>query len=269
MIIHNPLHFHIWWFFACTAVLLIWLLALRINRRRVKAYENSGDPKDGILVFVEPVRWLFIIWGFSSVCRGFRQGGYRGQFRLFRWSGRAGSLLVLPDLMRKKRLKTKSARLLNYLNALSHQYPGQAVHLCGYSTGCYLILEALKKQTEISPTLGKVILLAGTISPDYDLDPLVDKNLSIFNYYSPADFFINGIGPFLFGCNNRRWSLACGMVGFHSPRIRQRKWSPGDILLGYLGDHFTIVSSAFVMRAIAPIMIGKIERRKEALDFGL
>ncbi len=257
MIIHNPLHLHSWLFFAGTAFLLICVMALRINRRRVMGYENSGDPENGILVFVEPVRWLFIIWGFSSICRGLRQGGYQGQFRLFRWSGRAGSLLVLPDLMRKKRLETKSVRLMNYLNGLSREYPGRVIHLCGYSTGCYLILEALKRQNETSSTPGKVILLAGTISPDYDLETLISKNLSIFNYYSPADFLINGIGPFLFGCNDRRWSLACGMVGFHSLHIYQRRWSPADIRLGYWGDHFTVVSSAFIRQEISTILTGE------------
>jgi hypothetical protein len=40
-------------------VLAAWAIALWLNRRGVRRYDGTGDPSLGIVVFVEPVRWLF------------------------------------------------------------------------------------------------------------------------------------------------------------------------------------------------------------------
>jgi len=233
----------------------VWALALGYNRWQVARLEHTGDPREGIVIFVEPVRWLFVIWGFPHLCRGLRRAGCNAQVRLFRWSNRAGALLVLPDLMRRARLQCKSRRLARLIDELVERHPGCPIHVCGYSSGCYVALEALRHCRTPRP-VERLILLAATISPRYDLRPLAGRVGSVHHLYSPLDGVINGLGPLLFGCNDRRWSISAGMTGLRHPPpfVFQRRWSPRDIASGYLGGHFTVMSPAFIARELAPLL---------------
>lgn len=228
-----------------------------INRRRVRAWDRQGDPAHGIVVFVEPVRWLFVIWGFVPFCRGLRRAGGGHQVKLFRWCTTAGALLVVPDLVRKARLQRKAVRLARVIDNLAMMNPEQRIHLVGYSSGCYLALEACKHLLN-SESLGAVVLMAGSISPRYRWEDLRGRLRHVHSFHSAADL-ITAIGPTLFGSNDHHWGPACGTVGFAGapPFVEQRSWRLTDVLLGYFGDHFTIVSPAFVARNIAPILIGR------------
>ena len=237
-----------------------WAIALAINDRRGRACDGSGDPDQGIVVFVEALRWLFIVWGFPRFCRGLRRGGCQQQVRLFRWSGWAGALLVLPDYLRRKRLLAQARRLASFLDQLAERHPGRTIHLVGYSTGGFLVLEALKRLQHPVP-VGEVILLAGALSPGYRADELSDRARRVHNFYSYRDFLISGLAPLVFGSNDGQRGPACGMVGFRPPVaggspgfVIQHPWSASAIHLGYFGDHFSITSSAFVARRIAPLV---------------
>jgi predicted esterase len=233
----------------------LWCVALVRNRRAVARFSGSGDPSHGIVVFVEPVRWLFIVWGFVSVAKGLRRGHCKNHLRLFRWSGRAGALLVVPDMVRRKRLLRKARRLARFVEELAAQHPGCKIHLVGYSSGCYLATEAVKR-VNTPQTLGMLILLSSTVSPGYRLDKVANRVQRLDSFHSPADFIISGLGPLLFGCNDSRRAPAAGMVGFRSAPhgATQHAWSPNDVRLGYFGDHFSITASRFISAQVAPIL---------------
>ncbi|MBI4580091.1 MAG: hypothetical protein HY718_10345 [Planctomycetes bacterium] len=235
-------------------VLVAWLAAMGVNRRHVRRYDGSGDPQEGIIVFVEPVRWLFIIWGFSSFCRGLRHAGGRQSARLFRWGSTAGAMLVVPDLIRRRRLERRAGRLARFLDQLAVAHPGSAIHVVGYSSGGYLALEA-GKQIGCPGRIGRIVLLAASASPHYAWKGLEERALPIHSFHSRLDL-INIVGPLLFGSNDRKWGPSCGAVGFRRPppTVRERSWTLADIRLGYLGDHFTITSPAFVAAHVAPIL---------------
>lgn len=243
------------WLLLAAGLVGVWALALAYNRWQVLRFDHSGDPGDGIVIFVEPVRWLFVIWGFPNFCLGLRRAGSKARVQLFRWSNRAGALLVLPDLMRNGRLVRKSRRLAALIDDLAQRYPHSPIHVCGYSSGCYVALEALRRCSTPRP-VDRLILLAATISPGYDLRHLAGRVRMIHHVYSPLDGWINGLGPLLFGCNDRCWSVSAGMAGLRRPPgfVTQRRWSPRDIALGYLGGHFTVMSPAFVERELAPLL---------------
>jgi len=222
----------------------------------VRALDGSGHPDHGIVVFVEPVRWLFIVWGFVPFVRGLRRAGCGHCVRLFRWSRRAGALFVLPDLMRRQRLLTKARRLARFLDQLAEDHPGRTIHLCGYSSGCYLVTEAIR-HVRRPDAVGAVVLLASTLSPGYALHGVVQRVRALQSFHSRLDFLINGLAPRLFGCNDRRRVWSAGMVGFTSPPsgVTQHTWTPADIRLGYLGDHFSITAPRFVAARVAPVIL--------------
>lgn len=232
----------------------IWALAVRLNRRRVRACDGHGDPRHGIVVFTEPIRWLFIIWGFSPACRGLRRAGFRGRIHLVRWGTVAGALLVIPDLVRRRRLLRHAQRLARLVDELAREHPGSPIHLIGYSTGCYVTLEACRR-IRARESVGRVVLMAGAISPRYDWDGLEHRVRVVHSFFSPLDW-ISGLGPLLFGSNDRRWGRACGAVGFEEPPsfVVQRCWRPADLRVGYFGGHFTVASPLFVAEQIAPLL---------------
>ncbi len=233
-----------------------WAAAIWINRRGVRRCDNTGDPQRGIVLFVEPVRWLFIIWGFRAVCRALREGGFEGNLRLFRWSRAGGSLFVLPDLMRRRRLDAKAARLARLLDRLAHTHPDSTIHLVGYSTGVYVAFEAVKKASPAT-RIGQVVALHGTVSPAYDLAGVAKRAAGVLNVYGRTDWLINGLGPLLFGTNDRVHSAACGMIGLRHPAagVEQRAWRRRDARLGYFGGHFTVMSIAWLRAHITPRLV--------------
>lgn len=250
-----------WWVIAVGAVAAAWMAAVWWNRRVVRRYDGSGDPGEGIIVFVEPVRWLFIIWGFVSACRGLRRAGLNHAIYLFQWSRAAGSLFVFPDLMRRGRLDAKAGRLVRLLADLAGRHPNTAIHVIGYSSGAYVAFEAVKALPQCV-RLGRVIAMHGTVSPEYDLAPVAARAV-VVNVYSAIDCLINGLGPLVFGTNDRIHAPACGMIGFRSrvDGVEQRRWSWADVRDGYWGDHFTVMSSAWICRNIGPLLAdGRLSR---------
>lgn len=237
-------------------LLVVWQLAVIRHQRLVARWDGSGSPSQGIIVFVEPVRWLFIIWGFLSFARGLRQAGCRHQLRLFRWSSRVGALLVLPDLMRQERLLAKAGRLARFITQVAAEHPDRPIYLCGYSSGCYLVVEAVKLAPDLR-AVEQIALLAATVSPQYDLRPIIARTGALHSFHSYLDACINGFGPLVFGSNDRQHTLAAGMIGFASPPpgLVQHGWTPRDVRLGYWGGHFTLTRSRFVAERIAPLFL--------------
>lgn len=242
---------------AAIGLAALWTLILVRNRRQVLAADRTGDPAAGIVLFIEPVRWLFVVWGFPQFARGLRRGGCPHYLRLFRWSNRAGALFVLPDLMRRARLDRKARRLARLLNHLAAQHPDRPIHLCGYSTGSYVALEALRHADRATVTT--VVLLGPTVSPRYDFAGLAGRARVIHCLHSWLDLWINGVGPLVFGCNDRRWALSVGMVGLlsHPEFVRPRGWQAADLRFGYFGGHFTIASPSFVAHVVAPMLLAE------------
>ncbi|HPD30016.1 MAG TPA: alpha/beta hydrolase [Phycisphaerae bacterium] len=234
------------WVFA-VLVGVAWAVALWFNRRGVCRFDGSGDPNRGIVVFVEPVRWLFIVWCFNALCRALRRAGRTDAVYLYRWSRAAGSVLVLPDLMRRHRLDAKAVRLAQFIEQLRREHPASPIHLVGYSTGVYIAFESLRQMSPAT-TIGQVVALHGTVSPDYDMTEVTRRAKGVLTVHGRPDWLINGLGPLLFGTNDRVHTAACGMVGLRSApaKVEQRGWQISDARAGYLGDHFTVMSRGWL-----------------------
>ncbi|HEY3246616.1 MAG TPA: hypothetical protein VGM03_24995 [Phycisphaerae bacterium] len=130
-----------------------------------------------------------------------------------------------------------------------------------------MAVEAVKR-LDSGKRIGAVVLLAGSFSPGYDLTAVAAGSRTVRSFHSFIDFIINGLlGTLLFGCNDRRRSAACGMVGLKTRprRVWQRGWSRFDLALGYLGDHFSITSPRFIAKRVVRILPageGPISRSK-------
>lgn len=239
---------------AVLAALAFWVVAVLVNRWIISRLDGNGDPGHGIVVFVEPVRWLFIIWGFDLLCLALWWVGWRGQTRLFRWCSIGGGLAVFPDLVRRKRLLRRAEELARFIETLADDNPGRLIHIVAYSNGCFIALEACRRLCRHG-LVGELALMAGAVSPKYDLRSLTGQVRHVHSFWSPLDLTV-GLGPLIFGTSERRWTAGCGAVGFRTPPefVTQRRWQPRDILCGYLGDHATIISPLFLVKHVAPII---------------
>lgn len=241
---------------AIIGVAALWAAAVWRNGRRTARHIGRGDARAGSVLFVEPVRWLFIVWGFNAMFAALRREGLGHSVHLFRWSRSAGSLLVLPDLMRRHRLDVKARRLARRIETLFVSHPGAPLHVVAYSTGVYIAFEAIR-QLAPGARLTSVIALHGTVSPHYDVAGVASRAGVVLNVYGRKDWLINGIGPWLFGTNDRVHSPACGMVGLRdvSANVQQRAWQPSDWRQGYWGDHFTVMAVPWLRAHVVPILV--------------
>ena len=220
--------------------------------------DRGGNAEKGIVVFVEPVRWLGIPWGKRTAAAGLRDAGFTGEFLFWRWHADWQGWLVLPALMNRALLDYQANRLAEFIRACKRNRPDRPVYLMGYSCGAYVTIRALELLGDNLRVEG-LALLAGAFDPRRDLSPAAAHVAGpVVQSSCILDWFIAGLGPCLFGTADRRHIPSAGMIGLlgHPPAadVTQIRWHPGMIACGHWGSHFSASSRRFVARYIAPAM---------------
>jgi pimeloyl-ACP methyl ester carboxylesterase len=131
------------------------------------------------------------------------------------------------------------------------------VDLVGHSAGCGVILGALNILDDTK--VNRVVLLAPSVSPTYDLDPAIEKiagQLHVF--YSDQDRLFLGWRTNHFGTYDRIKTRAAGNRGFvgdySSEKLVQHSYQPQWRELGNDGGHFGTISEKFVREIVAPLL---------------
>ena len=169
-------------------------------------------------------------------------------------------------------------KLADWIERRRQVNPAGRIWLVGHSAGCGVILGALGRlrgwgevtggsshdlqDGNPTPICG-VILLAPSVSPDYDLAP------AAAHVHGPIDVFTSeGDTLFLrwrtshFGTYDRIKTPAAGFTGFNIPttpssnkvRVRQHAWSPADKSFGNDGGHFGAMARAFIRARVVPLL---------------
>lgn len=236
-----------WW----GAATLVGIWAVQFARDRMAADRGPvGNPSDALTLFVEPVAWLGIRWGYRRFLDAADAVAVPGSAELFSWSRSWRSFLVLPDLMARRRNLRHAERLAERLSAHAAAHPGSPVHIVAYSSGGFIALEALRLLPE-NVCIERLTMLAPTVSPGYDLSSAGRRCREMVCVSSWGDFLINGLGAVVFGTNDRRHTWAAGMVGFaavpEGRALRQIPWRPSWARRLWLGGHFTVSSTPMLM----------------------
>jgi hypothetical protein len=179
------------------------------------------------------------------------------------------------DLTRVDRHAEQAARLAERVASWNRTSGGRPAALVGKSGGAGIVVKALEQC--VPGSVENVVLLAPALSPGYDLAPAlraVRGEMVVF--WSPLDLIILGLGTSIFGTIDRKRTPSAGLLGFRVPRegtngsyarLRQIRWRPSMIGLGYLGGHIGPDLPGFLRVHVLPIVTrGAGEETRESLE---
>lgn len=224
------------------------LVALRARRT------SKGDPARGVVIFVEPLRWLGVRWGRCETEAGLRRGGFRGEFCFWGWDPTWRAMLVLPTIVAESFQAAEARRLADHITELRKGSGDLPIHLLGYSCGGYIAARAL----ELLPADVRVdscTLLAAAFSPWRDLNPAANRVSGNFVVSSSPFDVVVGLGTLIVGTADRVFSPSIGTFGYRGPhcgKLKQVRWRPGFTRLGYWGGHMSATAERFIAECIVP-----------------
>ncbi len=154
-----------------------------------------------------------------------------------------------------------AGRVLAYRRA----YPNLRLYLAAHSAGNAVALAA----AECLPpdTLDRIVLLAPSVSPGYDLRPaLASSREGIDAFVSERDRVVLGVAMYVVGTADRCPGPAAGHVGFrpvvYSPtdaalygRLRQHTWHPSVSWTGHDGGHYGNNRANFLGPYVLPLLL--------------
>jgi hypothetical protein len=167
---------------------------------------------------------------------------------------------------------THNRRLAEVLSqkiaAWRREHPEGAICCVGVSAGCAIVtwaLEALGPEVSVR----QVVLIGPALSPGYDLTAAlkhVERRMTIFT--SRRDGIVLGWGTARYGTMDRVFTESAGKLGFTLPesatdetrlqyeKLREIAWTEKMLLDGHHGGHLGPLSARFVLRHVAPIVMG-------------
>lgn len=218
--------------------------------------DPGGSSREGVVVFVEATRWMGVAWGLHTTCRGLRQAGFGGKIVYWRWHTMWAGSLLLPVIMGSRNTEKQARRLATFLERRKQVYPERPVYLVGYSAGGYVAVRALELLAD-DVCVDGVVIMAGALSPTRDLSIAAKHtNRPLTVCSSVLDWWIIGLGTWLFGTLDRKHTPSVGMVGVRSRTsgVSEIRWHPAMVRLGHWGGHFAASCSGFVRSCVAPAL---------------
>ena len=221
----------------------------------LRRYRDRGErPADGLVIFVEGIRWMNFVWDRHALLAGLRQAGFGGDFLYWRWHDTWRAMLALPVIADRGLLERESVRLAEF--ATTEAAKGRPIYLIGSSCGGYLTVRAL----ELLPPgvqVRSAAVLAGALSPRRDLEPAMEHVESrLVVTASVGDWLMLGLLTTLGGTADRRHTPAMGMLGPQTPHDHPRltviRFGREKVKDWLLGGHFT--TPAMTRRRIWPAM---------------
>jgi pimeloyl-ACP methyl ester carboxylesterase len=212
-----------------------------------------------ILPGIEGTSWFNI-----SVARGLVDAGHDRAIEISDWTTGYWPMFVY-HLMALERNREQAREIAERIIAYQDRYPGRPVTLIGHSGGAamaVLVLESLPVDRQVT----QAVLLAGALSPDYDLSTALARTENgIRNYYSGGDALYLIAGTLALGTIDRQHAVSAGAIGFRTPdnlpseqrelyesKLRQEPYRLEMFSSWNFGGHFGPVNRRFVAKWVAP-----------------
>lgn len=198
------------------------------------------------------------LW-YNGLRDGLRDGGVSRQVITVSW-GAPGPLFAL-NFSDKGIHDSAEQKLAKIVTEHRQKFPNGRIDLIGHSAGCGVILGAVGRLQEGS-SIGRIVLISPSVSPTYDLNPVLGRCASLDSYHSTKDTTFLEWRTSHFGTYDRIKTKAAGNTGFstsltHSelaPRFADQSYEPAFSDLGNDGGHFGGTARRFVQKKIAPLL---------------
>jgi pimeloyl-ACP methyl ester carboxylesterase len=172
---------------------------------------------------------------------------------------------IVTDQTDWRHAREEGCRLAGQIVSCRQANPGQAIYLVAHSAGSGVALTAVA--TAPPGSVNRVILLAPSVSSDYDLRPaLRGTRDGIDVFYSRRDRFALGLGVALVGTSDGcRGCRAAGRDGFRAhvessedaalyAKLRQYPWERCQARLGNHGFHMGTLRPGFLHTVVLPLL---------------
>jgi hypothetical protein len=174
--------------------------------------------------------------------------------RSFEWG--APAPLFFLNFSGKSTHEQAEQKLAAAVGKWHSEHPGGRIELVGHSAGCGVILGALPR---LDFDVGTVILLAPSVSPQYDLHAALAKiNGTLHVFHSERDTTFLKWRTGNFGTYDRVKTPAAGNLGFEGAypanKLIQHPYDPAWEKLGNDGGHFGPVQKGFVRAVVEPLL---------------
>lgn len=216
-----------------------------------------------ILPGVEGTSWFNI-----SIARGLVDAGHESAIEISDWTTGYWPMFVY-HLVALERNKAQAQAIATKIVEYQERYPDRPVTLIGHSGGAamaVLVLEALPDDRKVD----QAVLLAGALSPDYDLSIALGRTeRGITSFYSAGDVGYLMLGTLALGTVDRKHAVSAGAVGFRTPghlNAERREWyesllhqEPYKLEMLWsrnFGGHVGPANRKFVAQWVAPLLTG-------------
>jgi len=180
----------------------------------------------------------------------------------FDWSH--GNNRIIADQTDYCWAREKGRALADMIEDYKRDHPKTPIYLVGHSAGAMVAIAAVE---DLPPgTIAKAILLAPSLSSQYDLRPALARVAeSIEVFYSRRDVPYLVCALRLFGTTDGKPLPAGGLVGFVSRveseedivlngKLHQRPWVPDDMRAGHTGGHYGAYAPNFLRWNVLPLI---------------
>lgn len=185
------------------------------------------------------------------------------QLETFDWSHGAGQSII--DHIDRENHDYQAKRLSEQLIRYSAASGNNKIYLAAHSTGCEIILSAMK---HLPPgSVEKIALLSPSVPDTYDLRPaLTASRQGIDSYNSVNDTFILGLGMAVISTTDPSSRTAAGINGFRIPqstatdamlyqKLRQHPWNAAAEKVGNNGGHYGSITVGFLRTFVLPNLL--------------
>jgi len=192
----------------------------------------------------------------SQMAYGLVRGRVRAAIRRIDWNDGPFLIRSAINLMSPTHHERQARRVTDAIIAYRKDHPNGRVSLIAQSGGCWIAVRA----TELLPEdqrISTCVLLASAISPGHDHSIAGARCTNgLYSFKSIADWFYLGFGTTVFGTSDRRHRPAAGQVGMAQspPGVHETAWQPAWMRCGYVGNHTSSTSPAFIQHVVAPLM---------------
>jgi pimeloyl-ACP methyl ester carboxylesterase len=175
-----------------------------------------------------------------------------------------GTGRIIADQVDRSHADEEGRKLAEQVKVWRANRPDVPVFLVGHSAGSAVVLNAVASLP--AGSVERVILLAPSVSADYDLRPALRRiRSSVDVFYSNQDWASLGLGVAIVGTADRRWTAAAGRVGFRPiaecpedrelyTKLRQHRWDPSMSWSGHLGGHYGPTRTTFLRAYVTPLL---------------